>query len=107
MAWSCFEYVLYEQFQVSSAKMPASGDIAKRVANTETEHFAREDNENERLVVSSDQEIKVEDDVAHPQTEGSERSWKWWIKVTLWSIVTIVGSIVLMKWVMPFLFEKV
>ncbi|KAI3496575.1 hypothetical protein L1887_38940 [Cichorium endivia] len=85
--------------------MPASGDIAERVANTETEHFAKEDGEYERLVVSS--EDNVEDhDALHPQIERCGGSWKWWIKVIALSVATILVSIISVKWGMPFIFEK-
>ncbi|CAH1450879.1 unnamed protein product [Lactuca virosa] len=86
---------------------PASGEIAKRLTNTETEHVAREDSEYERLVVSSEE--KVEGDDIHPQQierERCDRSWKWWIKVISLSIVTIVVSVVSVKWGMPIVFEK-
>ncbi|KAI3827770.1 hypothetical protein L1987_01853 [Smallanthus sonchifolius] len=47
--------------------MPASGEVAKRVANNETVDFSRKDGEYERLVISN--EGKVEDDYLQPQIE--------------------------------------
>lgn len=82
--------------------MPASGEVAKRIANTETGHFAREDSEYERLVISGEE--NVEADTSQPL---KERSWKWWIKAVTFSIVTILGSLILLKWGVPFLFEKI
>ncbi|KAJ0525078.1 putative SNARE associated golgi family protein [Helianthus annuus] len=85
--------------------MPASGDFAKRVANIETGHFAREVGEYERLVVST--EDKVEVDTLHPQIGRCNRSWKWWLKVVTWSIISIVVSIFVMKWGVPYVFDKI
>ncbi|KAD0780427.1 hypothetical protein E3N88_43726 [Mikania micrantha] len=84
--------------------MPASEEIAKRVASNETVHFATEDGEFERLVISD--EVKVEGDLLQPQIERCNRSWKWWIKAVTLSIFTILVSIFLMKWGVPFVFEK-
>ncbi|KAL8209491.1 hypothetical protein R6Q57_006223 [Mikania cordata] len=84
--------------------MPASGETAKRVASNETVHFAREGGEFERLVISD--EVKVEGDLLQPQIERCNRSWKWWIKAVTLSIFTILVSIFLMKWGVPFVFEK-
>ncbi|MFS7967512.1 hypothetical protein Hanom_Chr09g00786581 [Helianthus anomalus] len=85
--------------------MPASGDFAKRVANIETGHFAREVGEYERLVVST--EDKVEVDTLHSQIGRCNKSWKWWLKVVTWSIISIVVSIFVMKWGVPYVFDKV
>ncbi|KAI3704092.1 hypothetical protein L1987_74305 [Smallanthus sonchifolius] len=84
------------------AKMPASGEFAKRVANNETAHFAGEDGEYERLVISD--EGKVEDDSLQPQIE---RSWKWWIKAVTLSVITILVLLLILKWGIPFVFEKI
>lgn len=86
--------------------MPASGEVAKRVqASTETGHFAREDGEYERLVISGE-DIKVEGDTLQHQIEKCDRR-SWWMKAVTFCIISILLSYILMKWGMPFLFEKV
>ncbi|KAI7728242.1 hypothetical protein M8C21_019025 [Ambrosia artemisiifolia] len=85
--------------------MPASGEVAKRIANIETVHFAREVSEYERLVVST--EDKVEFDTLQPQTGRCNRSCKWWIKAVIWSIITILVSVFVIKWGVPYVFDKI
>ncbi|GKD07384.1 transmembrane protein 64, partial [Tanacetum coccineum] len=87
------------------AKMPASGEFAKRIANPETGHFARGDSEYQRLVISTEDTTEV--DTLQPQIETSGRSWKWWIKAVTYTVITILVCLILMKWGVPLLFEKV
>lgn len=86
--------------------MPAaSGDVAKRVANNETGHFARsEDDEYERLVISDEDSSSLE---VEPEIESCDGPWRWWIKAVTLSVITVVGSLFLMKWGVPYVFEKV
>ncbi|XP_076893227.1 uncharacterized protein LOC143545184 [Bidens hawaiensis] len=85
--------------------MPASGEFAKRVANNETAHFAREAGEFERLVIP-DNEDRIEAESLQPQIERCNRPWKWWLKTVTLSIVSILVSILILKWGVPFVFDK-
>ncbi|KVI01683.1 hypothetical protein Ccrd_020037 [Cynara cardunculus var. scolymus] len=90
--------------------MPASAVFANHNANTETEHFARDDSEYERLVVSDEEKLVDDDDDDEDDDDTLERSdynsWKWWIKAVTLSFITILASLIFMKWGMPFIFEK-
>ncbi|XP_076941505.1 uncharacterized protein LOC143611093 [Bidens hawaiensis] len=85
--------------------MPASGEFAKRVANNETAHFAREAGEFERLVIPDDED-KIEVESLQPQIERCNRPWKWWLKTVILSIISILVSILILKWGVPFVFDK-
>ncbi|KAL8205951.1 hypothetical protein R6Q57_009502 [Mikania cordata] len=85
--------------------MPSQEDAAKNIASTlNTE---REDGEYVRLVISSNERSVAEADALQSQSERSNQSLKWWIKSVTLSIIVIVVSVILLKWGVPFIFEKV
>lgn len=66
------------------------------------------DSEHVRLVISNETRVTEADTVVlQPQTERSNRPFKWWIKTLIFSVIAIIVSIVLFKWGVPFIFEKV
>lgn len=67
---------------------------------------AREDSEYVRLVISSEPRV-VDGDSLQPQPEQGTRSRRWWIKLMLWGVITVIASLAFLKWGVPFLFEKV
>lgn len=60
---------------------------------------AREDSEYVRLVISSEPRVVDGDSVT--------RSRRWWIKLMIWCVITVIASLIFLKWGVPFLFEKV
>ncbi|XP_004133746.1 uncharacterized protein LOC101213801 [Cucumis sativus] len=75
--------------------------------NGSRRHETSENNEYVRLVIANET-IPLELEILQPQ-EKSENTFslKWWIKVSLWSIISIVFLLAFFKWGVPFLFEKV
>lgn len=67
---------------------------------------AREDSEYVRLVIPSEPRV-VESDSLQPQPEQGTRSCRWWIKLLIWCVITVIASLIFIKWGVPFLFEKV
>lgn len=66
-----------------------------------------ENNECVRLVIANEAS-PLESEILQPQDKSkSESSFKWWIKVSLWCIISIVFLLAFFKWGVPFLFEKV
>jgi hypothetical protein len=84
--------------------MPSSSVELIKQANSE--HHVRENSEYARLVMSSEPS-SAEADILQPQAEAKTKSFLWWIKVLLWSIVIIIFLLIFLKWGVPFLFEKV
>lgn len=72
-----------------------------------SDHNVREDNEYVRLVISSELGTAANDDGLQPRAETRHKSFTWWIKVLTWCTVTIVLTLIFVKWGVPFLFEKV
>lgn len=67
---------------------------------------AREDSEYVRLVISSEPRV-INGDSLQPQSAQGTRSCRWWIKLMLWCVITVIASLAFLKWGVPFLFEKV
>lgn len=66
-----------------------------------------ENNEYVRLVIANETS-PLESEILQPEAKLENRfSLKWWIKVSLWSIISIVFLLAFFKWGVPFLFEKV
>ncbi|KAL1811727.1 hypothetical protein DCAR_0623856 [Daucus carota subsp. sativus] len=64
------------------------------------------DSEYVRLVISSEPRV-VDSDNLEPQPAQGTRSSKWWIKLIIWCVITVIASLIFLKWGVPFLFEKV
>ncbi|XP_054800229.1 uncharacterized protein LOC129304557 [Prosopis cineraria] len=69
-------------------------------------HHVRRNSEYVRLVIS-DEPRAIEAEALQPQAETRVKSLLWWIKVFLWCLVTVILAIVLVKWGIPFVFEKI
>ncbi|XP_019419103.1 PREDICTED: uncharacterized protein LOC109329761 isoform X2 [Lupinus angustifolius] len=80
----------------------SSGEL-ERHANSA--HYVRGKSEYVRLVMS-DEPGAVENEMLQPQAESRFNSFRWWIKAFLWCFVIVVIGL-LMKWGVPFFFEKV
>ncbi|KAJ1420959.1 SNARE associated Golgi protein [Sesbania bispinosa] len=59
-----------------------------------------------RLVIS-DESTAVETEMLQPQEESRMKSFRWWIKAFLWCFVIVILVLALLKWGVPFIFEKV
>ncbi|ONK62996.1 uncharacterized protein A4U43_C07F10310 [Asparagus officinalis] len=71
-----------------------------------SERHTREDNEYARLVMPTD--TRTIDTHAHePLQEAKYKSFSWWMKVLVGSLLLIVLTLILLKWGVPFTFEKV
>ncbi|PON78694.1 Transmembrane protein [Trema orientale] len=68
-------------------------------------HQAREDSEYVRLVISNETRAP-ESEILQPQTEA-KKSLLWWVKALVWCSGIIISLVVLLKWGVPFVFEKV
>ncbi|KAF1895271.1 hypothetical protein Lal_00043917 [Lupinus albus] len=82
----------------------SSSDELERHANSG--HHVRGKSEYVRLVIS-DEQGAVENEMLQPQAESRHNSFRWWIKAFLWGFVVVVISLLLLKWGVPFVFEKV
>ena len=69
-------------------------------------HRARGNSEYVRLAIS-DEPRAAETEILHPQAESRTKAYWWWMKAFLWCFVIVVLSLVLVKWGVPFVFEKV
>ncbi|KAL1358758.1 hypothetical protein HN51_004005 [Arachis hypogaea] len=69
-------------------------------------HRARGNSEYVRLAIS-DEPRAGEVEISQPQAEPGINAFWWWMKVFLWCIIIVVLSLVLLKWGVPFIFEKV
>ncbi|RYR12197.1 hypothetical protein Ahy_B04g069731 [Arachis hypogaea] len=69
-------------------------------------HRARGNSEYVRLAIS-DEPRAGEVEISRPQAEPGINAFWWWMKVFLWCIIIVVLSLVLLKWGVPFIFEKV
>ena len=70
------------------------------------EHHVREDSEYVRLVIS-DEPRAPEFDISQLQSRARIKAFIWWIKALIWCLVITILLLVLVKWGVPFLFEKV
>ncbi|CAL0334521.1 unnamed protein product [Lupinus luteus] len=82
----------------------SSSDELERHANSG--HHVRGKGEYVRLVIS-DEPGAVENEMLQPQAESRHNSFRWWIKAFLWCFVTVAVTLLLLKWGVPFVFEKV
>ena len=73
--------------------------------HTNTVQHTREDSEYVRLVISNETRA-TEAESLQPQTEA-KRSLLWWVKALVWCAVVIITLLLLLKWGVPFVFEKV
>ncbi|KAK4270587.1 hypothetical protein QN277_019376 [Acacia crassicarpa] len=80
-----------------------SGELEKRSSSG---HHVRENSEYVRLVISGEPRA-IEAETLQPQAETRVKSFLWWIKVFLWCLVIVILAIVLVKWGLPFVFEKI
>ncbi|XP_028778227.1 uncharacterized protein LOC114734747 [Neltuma alba] len=69
-------------------------------------HHVRGNSEYVRLVIS-DEPRATEAETLQPQAKTGVKSFLWWIKVLSWCLVIIILAIVLVKWGLPFVFEKI
>ncbi|KAK4794616.1 hypothetical protein SAY86_012610 [Trapa natans] len=80
-------------------------EIGKQDANLD--HNARDVTEYARLVISNESVVNVEADVSLSQGAERNKSFIWWIKALTLFVVTAVVVLILLKWGVPFVFEKV
>ncbi|XP_027338764.1 transmembrane protein 64 [Abrus precatorius] len=69
-------------------------------------HHVRGNSEYVRLAIS-DEPRAVETEMLQPQLESRIKSFRWWMKAFLWCFFIVVLVLVLVKWGVPFVFEKV
>nr|KYP62585.1 TVP38/TMEM64 family membrane protein slr0305 family [Cajanus cajan] len=69
-------------------------------------HHVRGNSEYVRLAIS-DEPRAVEAEILQPLGESRMKSFRWWMKVFLWCVVIIVLALVIVKWGVPFTFEKI
>lgn len=84
--------------------MPNSVELAKH--ETEVGPAIREDSEYVSLV-TSDLTKRSEVGVLHSQAEVRSKSFNWWIKALILFITSVAFVLILFKWGVPFVFEKV
>lgn len=71
-----------------------------------TGHHVRGNTEYVRLAIS-DEPRAVETEMLQPQAESRIKSFRWWMKAFVWCVVIVVLALGLVKWGVPFAFEKV
>lgn len=71
-----------------------------------TGHHVLGSSEYVRLVIS-DEPRPVETERLQPQAESRIKSFRWWMKAFLWCFVIVILVLVMVKWGVPFVFEKV
>ncbi|XP_061357261.1 uncharacterized protein LOC133301629 [Gastrolobium bilobum] len=81
-----------------------SSEVLEKHANSGS--HVRGDSEYVRLVIS-DEPRAVEDEILQPRAESRMKSFCWWMKAFLWCFVSVILALVLVKWGVPFFFEKV
>jgi hypothetical protein len=87
--------------------MPSSSQSSVELTkHANSGHHVRENSEYARLVISNELQ-SMETDILQPQAEARTKSFMWWIKALLWCMVVIIFLLILLKWGVPFLFEKV
>ncbi|KAK7303482.1 hypothetical protein RJT34_14389 [Clitoria ternatea] len=88
---------------VISMTTPESSELEKHALSG---HHGRGNSEYVRLAIS-DEPRAVETEMIQPQAESGVKSFRWQMKVFLWCFVIVVLVLVLVKWGVPFVFEKV
>jgi hypothetical protein len=71
-----------------------------------TGHHVRGNTEYVRLAISDEPRV-VETEMLQPQTESRFKSFRWWMKAFVWCFVIVILALGLVKWGVPFAFEKV
>lgn len=71
-----------------------------------TGHPVRGSTEYVRLAIS-DEPRAVETEMLQPQAESRIKSFRWWAKAFIWCFVIVILVFGLIKWGVPFAFEKV
>ncbi|KAF2317251.1 hypothetical protein GH714_019056 [Hevea brasiliensis] len=86
-----------------------SEESGKEAANSEHHRVNLRDSEYVRLVISNEPGVAEPEDTHLLQTEANARikSLIWWIKALALCILLIILLLILLKWGVPFLFEKV
>lgn len=87
-----------------------SEESGKEAANSEHHPVnSREDSEYVRLVISNESRVAEPEDTRILQTEANTRIKYliWWIKALALCLLLIILLLILVKWGVPFLFEKV
>lgn len=69
-------------------------------------HHVRGNSEYVRLVISDDPRA-IEAEILQPQAETRVKSFFWWIKIVSWCLLIVILAIFLVKWGLPFVFERV
>ncbi|GAA0139409.1 hypothetical protein LIER_00960 [Lithospermum erythrorhizon] len=80
---------------------PGSGE-----GNAESSGQLKEDNEYVRLVIN-DHPNSGESNSSLTQEHIRRSSLTWWIKATIWCVLSLIVLLSFVKWGVPFLFEKV
>lgn len=86
--------------------MPESSKEMEKHATPGHHGRGRGSSEYVRLVIS-DEPRAVETEMLQPREESRINSFRWWMKVLLWCIASVIIGLVLLKWGVPFVFEKV
>ncbi|KAJ1427092.1 SNARE associated Golgi protein [Sesbania bispinosa] len=81
-----------------------SSEVLEKHANSGS--HLRGSSEYVRLVIS-DEPRAVEAEILQPQAESRIKSFWWWMKCFLWCFVIVILALILMKWGVPFFFEKI
>ncbi|XP_038680711.1 transmembrane protein 64-like [Tripterygium wilfordii] len=84
--------------------MLPSEELGKEGANSQ--HYSIEDNEYVRLVISNEPGA-TEADMLSSQANTRIDTSIWWLRALFLSIVVIICLLILVKWGVPFVFEKV
>jgi len=69
-------------------------------------HPTRGNSEYVRLAIS-DEPRAVENEILRPVAVSRIKSFRWWMKAFFWCFVIVVLTLVIVKWGVPFTFEKV
>lgn len=101
-------YMLYILLHLTDSgilmRMPDSTEEAG-IKQNNSKVQVKEDSEYVRLVVPN--ELRTHETYAVSPTQPRKRSSIWWIKAIIWSSITIILLLVFVKYVVPFLVEKV
>ena len=81
-----------------------SSEVLEKHANSG--RHERGNSEYVRLVIPHEPRA-VEAEILQPQAESRIKSFCWWMKALLWCFVIVILAVALVKWGVPFVFEKV
>ncbi|KAL2341479.1 hypothetical protein Fmac_009419 [Flemingia macrophylla] len=71
-------------------------------------HHVRGNSEYVRLAISDEpRAVETETEILQPLGESRMKSFRWWMKVFLWCVVILVLALAIVKWGVPFTFEKI